>query len=426
MLIAPAAAAHAQPGLPDCDAGEVATAGPERVELGRDLFYDPILSGNRTVACATCHHPEFATSDGVALSLGDGGIGLGPDRRVDPANVPEQRIPRNAQALFNLGYPEFSVMFHDGRVERLPNGMIRTPLGEIADDRPLAVLTAQAAFPVLSADEMAGHYTENEIAKAVRLGLIEGQGGAHDLLARRVAAIPAYRGRFAALGSDPVAYGDIAHALAVFMAFEWRADDSAFDRHICTGAPMPPAATRGMALFYGSAGCSTCHAGRFQTDHAFHAIALPQIGPGKAERFESHARDTGRMRVTGAAEDAYRFRTPSLRNVAHTAPYGHSGAYADLTSMIRHHADPLAALKAFDRTAVRLPRLDGAEDFRILASAEETDAIANANSLVPQALSEADVADIIAFLNALTDLNGIEGRLGVPETVPSGLPVPQP
>ncbi|MEO1495045.1 MAG: cytochrome-c peroxidase, partial [Pseudomonadota bacterium] len=196
MLIAPAAAAHAQPGLPDCDAGEVATAGPERVELGRDLFYDPILSGNRTVACATCHHPEFATSDGVALSLGDGGIGLGPDRRVDPANVPEQRIPRNAQALFNLGYPEFSVMFHDGRVERLPNGMIRTPLGEIADDRPLAVLTAQAAFPVLSADEMAGHYTENEIAKAVRLGLIEGQGGAHDLLARRVAAIPAYRGRF--------------------------------------------------------------------------------------------------------------------------------------------------------------------------------------------------------------------------------------
>ena len=70
-----------------------------------------------------------------------------------------------------------------------------------------------------------------------------------------------------------------------------------------------------------------CHSGQFQTDHHFHAIAMPQIGPGKAERFEQHQRDEGRMRVTGRRQDAYAFRTPSLRNVTHTAPYGFLGIY---------------------------------------------------------------------------------------------------
>ena len=124
--------------------------------LGRDLFYDPILSGNREVACVTCHHPDLGTGDGLALGIGDGGFGLGPKRQVDPDNVPEQRIPRNAQSLFNLGYSEFSVMFHDGRVEGLADGSIRTPLGNREPDRLLPVLTAQAMFPVLSPDRWPG------------------------------------------------------------------------------------------------------------------------------------------------------------------------------------------------------------------------------------------------------------------------------
>ena len=99
------------------------------VLLGRLLFYDPILSGNKTVSCATCHHPKFATSDGVSLGIGDGGIGLGPARRGDPNNLPEQRI-RHAPALFNLGATEFDTMFHDGQLQTDPSeksGM-RTPL----------------------------------------------------------------------------------------------------------------------------------------------------------------------------------------------------------------------------------------------------------------------------------------------------------
>ena len=73
------------------------------VRLGRDLFYDPILSGNRNISCATCHHPRFGTGDGLSLGLGEGAVGLGPDRHVTETNLPEQRIPRNAPALFNLG-----------------------------------------------------------------------------------------------------------------------------------------------------------------------------------------------------------------------------------------------------------------------------------------------------------------------------------
>ena len=79
LLAAPAVAMD----LPEADAVFPEPNGPQ-IELGRLLFYDPILSGNKTVSCATCHHPKHATSDGVSLGLGDGGIGLGPDRVVDP------------------------------------------------------------------------------------------------------------------------------------------------------------------------------------------------------------------------------------------------------------------------------------------------------------------------------------------------------
>ena len=68
--------------------------------LGQLLFYDPLLSGNKEVACATCHHPALGTGDGLSLSLGDGGKGFGLKRIVDPGNLPEQRVPRNAQPLF--------------------------------------------------------------------------------------------------------------------------------------------------------------------------------------------------------------------------------------------------------------------------------------------------------------------------------------
>ncbi len=397
------------------------------VKLGQLLFYDRILSGNRNISCADCHHPRFATSDGVSLGLGEGADGLGPDRTPSVDNPPEQRIPRNAPALFNLGAPEFAVMFHDGRLEvdaDRPSG-IRSPLEDEMVRGFDSVLAAQTMFPVLSADEMAGHYSENEVSRAVRQGLITGPDGAWALIATRVEDNDEYRALFDdVIGVDAaVMFTDVANALGAFIAAEWRADDSPFDRYLKGETSLEPAQARGMALFFGKAGCDACHSGLFQTDHRFHATAMPQIGPGKAARFESHNRDVGRMRVTGRAEDAYAFRTPSLRNVAKTAPYGHVGAYATLDAVVRHHLDPASALRSYNPGQAILPGEAAETDFSLMGDEVEVDRIAAANALAPMSLSDADIADIISFLHALTDETSLSGRLGIPKRVPSELPV---
>ena len=404
----------------------------EEAALGQLLFYDPILSGNRNIACATCHHPAFGTADGLALGLGEGGIGLGPDRHVDPNHPPQKRIPRNAPALFNLGAAEFTVMFHDGRLEAdatAPNG-IRTPLDGDMVMGFASVLSAQTMFPVLSRDEMAGDFNENEVGRAVRQGLITGKGGAWDIIAKRVANIPAYATAFQQTYShintpQDIAFTDISNAIAVFMAVEWRSDTSPFDQHLRQEAELDAKAHLGMELFYGAAKCAECHSGPFQTDHQFHAMAAPQIGPGKAATFETHTRDEGRFRVTGNPSDLYAFRTPSLRNVALTQPYGHAGAHANLREFVKDHLDPAAALARFDPENIQLPDFE-VEDFNVLKNPADKHAISAAVTRSPVTLSDTQIDEIMAFLNALTDSAAINGRMGVPESVPSGLPVPNP
>ncbi|KAB2884904.1 MAG: cytochrome-c peroxidase [Albidovulum sp.] len=402
----------------------------DEARLGRLLFYDPILSGNRNISCATCHHPRFATSDGLSLGLGEGGIGLGPERKPDPANLPEQRIPRNAPALFNLGAHEFTVMFHDGRIEvdpSRPSGL-RTPLEDEMVAGFASILSAQTMFPVLSPDEMAGHYQENDVSTAVREGIITPPGGAWDILSKRVAAIPAYRDMFSAAypeiaGGRPVGFTDISNAIAAFVAFEWRSDNSPFDVMQRGGGTLAPEAQAGMDLFFGKAACSGCHSGKFQTDHGFHAMGEPQLGPGKAERFERHSRDVGRMRVTNRPEDAFAFRTPSLRNVTATGPWGHAGAWSDLAAFLHHHADPSVGLSGYDRALALLPAIDLAKsDWAILDAPDEVHAI-EAAAPPGRPLSQVEVRQLIAFLDSLRDRAAIDGRLGVPEAVPSGLPV---
>ena len=402
---------------------------PARVQLGQLLFFDPILSGNRNISCGTCHHPRFGTSDGMSLSIGEGGVGLGPDRRVDPDNPPEDRMPRNAPALWNVGATEFNAFFHDGRSEADPQkpGGIRTPLGADMVVGFDSVLSAQAMFPVLANDEMAGHYSENDVSQAVRLGHLSVKGGAWDKIAARVEAIPEYRRAFDSVLEDqrPIKFTDIANVIADFTRVEWRADDSPFDRAMLGGPPLSTEAARGQDLFYGEAGCSSCHSGWLQTDHSYHAIAMPQIGPGKAAPFETHARDTGRMRVTGEQSDEYKFLTPSLRNVAQTGPYGHNGAFASLEAVVRHHLDPVASLYAYDPSQVVFHEIESADDWRVLSDSEELARITAANELMPIALGDDDVSDLLAFLHSLTDTGAAMGRLGVPAKVPSGLPVDQ-
>lgn len=404
---------------------------PALAAIGRDLYFDRILSGNRNISCATCHHPRFGTSDGVSLGIGEGGIGLGPERRIDPDNPPEQRIGRNAPALFNLGAYAFTHLFHDGRLEEdpdLPSG-IRTPLGEDMAQGFDGILAAQTMFPVLAPDEMSGHYGENEISKAVRQGLITVPGGAWDLLTARVAAIPNYRDAFALAlpetdAAQALAFTDIANALEAFIALEFRADNSPFDRHLRGEEALTGSALAGLELFYGKAGCAICHSGPFQTDHTFHAVAMPQIGPGRTARFETHSRDDGRLRVTGDPADAFRFRTPSLRNVALTAPYGHAGAYSDLRDAVRHMADPPSGLASWNPDMAILPEMPASkDDFATMNDPAQRTALLDANEARPVALSDAEIDALVAFLDALTDPSSLPERAMVPDAVPSGLPV---
>lgn len=400
----------------------------ESAALGQLLYYDPILSGNRNISCATCHHPTLGSGDGVSLSIGEGGEGLGPIRAAVAGNEPKGRIPRNAPAVYNRGALEFTNLFHDGRVEvdeDAPHG-IRMPAGNELE-RPLPdALTAQALLPMLSHDEMAGQPGENEIADLVDAGKISGPDGAWAALAARIEAIPEYRARFDWIigPGEAIHITDIARAIGDFEAFEFRATTSAYDRYVSGDAnAMSDAEKRGAKLFFGKAECSTCHAGPFFTDHGFHSIGVPQFGPGK-EGVTLKQADLGRGAITGDDEDNYRFRTPSLRNVALTAPYGHTGAYPTLEAMVRHHLDPIRSLVNYDSSQAILHKVDLEEsDWIVSGDNAELLRIAQAIEIVPVKLTEDDIGDLVAFLGALTDPGSIHGRMGVPARVPSGLPV---
>ncbi|MCX7565350.1 cytochrome-c peroxidase [Sulfitobacter sp. F26169L] len=395
---------------------------PELIELGRDLFFDPILSGNKNIASATCHHPSLGTSDAMSLAIGEGGFGLGANRRVDARNTPHARIPRNAPALFNLGAREFSVMFHDGRTAKDRHAMfgIRMPQGRTLERPVPSALAAQNILPILSPEEMAGNAGENPVADAVAAERIMGEGGAWDILTRRVEGITEYRTRFAAVGVDDLHISDIGTALSAFIGSEFRAIDSPFDRYLRGEDAMTEAQLEGMDLFYGKARCSTCHSGAFQTDHDFHAIGLPQFGPGK----NTHAAyaDTGHGMVTGEAEDMYRFRTPSLRNVMQTGPYGHNGAYSDLEDIVRHHLNAVKGLASYDRKKALLPRDLAVSDWEAMDDFEEVMRIAEAIEISDVSLEESEIDRIMSFLGALTDETAGKRGLGVPASVPSGLP----
>ncbi len=451
----------------DADYYDEGAPDPHKVELGRLLFFDKILSGNRNISCATCHHPTLGSGDGLALSIGEGGAGLG-EARV-PRDPMLGRVPRNAQPLFNVGAKSYASLFHDGRVEADPTGAFKsgfwTPAREQLPeglDNPLA---AQAMFPVLSHLEMAGHKGENPVATAAALDRLEGSDGAWDLLAERLRVIPDYVALFRKAfpeidAADGITFVHVANAIAAFETVAFRTDGSPFDAYLRTGdaTHFPTKARRGMTLFYGKAGCDACHAGKFQTDQRFHAIAMPQIGPGKghgrdtgywrATGFHDRLEDEGRYRVSFDPADMFRFRTPSLRNVTRTGPWGHSGTYATLGEVVRHHLDPVTALKDYRPEASPLPVLGGLIEQSGSASklvfaainparreafmrrdrwVQENDAlrtrIAAANELQPVPLSDGEIDDLLAFLETLTDPKSVDRPDLVPASVPSGLPV---
>ena len=433
------------PDLPD-PSYDFRTPSAAKVELGRMLMFDKVLSGNMNISCGTCHHSLADTGDGLSLPVGEGGKGLGVTRNVGfGADLIHERVPRNAPPVWNLGDNSFHTLFHDGRVttigaENFPSGC-KTPAGHNLPNTLENVLACQAMFPVTSATEMAGQQGENSIADAAAAGNLAGPGGVWEQLAHRLQAIPEYVEMFKAAfakgdnrvkKASDITYAHAANAISAFEGVAWRADNSPFDQFLRGDEnAMSNNAKEGMALVYGGDSnghaCAECHSGLYQTDLSFHAIAMPQIGSGRGSGPDGFE-DYGREQVTGNADDILKFRTPSLRNVALTAPYGHSGAYNTLRAVVEHHMDAVNALYEYNDNRQAIlpthPTLD-AENYRAMDDKDIVDFIAYHNELEPFTYSEQDIDRIMDFLNALTDTGTIDLRSDqdVVNGVPSGLPL---
>ncbi len=436
-------------GLPTADAkldGDVANAlsianvdpiplppaqDPDLVTLGRALFYDKILSGNQNISCASCHHPMAATGDGLPVSLGEGGFGLGANRSQGTGHL----IPRNAPHIFNGGVEGVDTMFWDSRVRHDPvTGELTTPEPGLNGATPTladhaaqltSALDAQAMFPVTSHEEMRGQPGTNPIADAssneevwsllmARLvgtsnGTVGGIQGYRDLF---TAAYPTV-GNF-----DDFNFGHAARAMAAFERHQWTALETPFDRYVAgdMGA-LSSAAKRGIVVFCDKARCAECHNGPLLSDFQHHALAVPQVGPGKVEASE----DRGLALQSGLTSDNYKFRTPQLRNVALTGPWMHDGAFTTLEDAVRHHLDPLASLASYDPSQLAEP-FDATHDTDAGRNAARGAALSPILA-TPVTLTDAEFADLMAFLHALTDPSSLNLLPEIPKSVPSGLPV---
>lgn len=251
----------------------------DAVALGRKLFYDKRLSSDESVACATCHNPLLAFTDGQKQSRGVGGkIGT-----------------RNAPSLINAAYAPFQ--FWDGRAPSLEE---------------------QAAGPIANPIEM---------------------NQTHEICVSKLEAYPAYKAQFQkAFGPGPVTIGKVENALASFER-TLISGNSPFDRYQFGGDQhaLSPSAIRGLAIFRdkNKGNCATCHTigekDALFTDGKFHNI-------GVSVNAEGELTDLGRYDVTKIDTDKGAFRTPTLRNIAKSAPYMHDGSLKTLKAVVDFYA----------------------------------------------------------------------------------------
>ncbi|MEL6697578.1 MAG: cytochrome c peroxidase [Bacteroidota bacterium] len=258
-----------------------------KVQLGRQLFYDPILSMDNTVSCASCHPQEHAFSDPRRISVGVGGkTGI----------LPEQR--RNAPALFNLMYHDF--LFWDGRIE--------DPFGTLEH------MEAQIRLPIEDPNEM---------------------GSSFKLVMERLNDHPEYPKLFLQAFDDTITELRIMQAIASFervlLSYSSKYDrfvEAGFDSTVLTSAEY-----RGFKLFFDEVPgrkhpeCFHCHGGFNFDDPAgtFRNNGLDRNGG---------ILDAGRFQVTANTFDFGKFKVPSLRNVSFTAPYMHDGRFETLDEVL--------------------------------------------------------------------------------------------
>ncbi len=426
---------------------------PAKWELGRALFFDPVLGGNRDVSCATCHHPDTATADGRARAVGTLSYVDG-DRRLPVGfrlvevaegekvltgfkrgGAPHGFTPRNSPDLFNRGDPAWTTMFWDSRAHRKEDGGFAVNAMRIAKSPGLYqvvmppqvenLLAAQAMMPVLSDDEMRGAKGETGITgETNEVGQILGQNEEEiwAALMDRLLGIPGYRDLFVkAYPETPVDSLHFAHAANAIAAFEIDAFtllDSPFDRFLAgDDAALGETERQGAELFYTKARCAACHSGKLFTDQLAHNIGIIPIGPGPDP---VEIVDFGIAHRSNAGLDQkYAFRTPPLRNVALTAPYMHNGAYTTLEAAVLHHLNPERSLDQYDASQLE-PEFRGAVHDEELVRRDVKRTLSKTLRPLPR-LDDREIDLLLAFLHSLTAPSA--SRLGhlEPESVPSGL-----
>ncbi len=263
---------------------------PQKVELGKTLFFDPRLAGDSSISCSKCHDPAKGFSNGTQLSEA----------------YPGTKHWRSVPTVLNAAYA--SSLFWDGRSPSLED---------------------QAKGPVQAPIEM-------------------NQNPGH--LVEKLKQIPYYKSMFNTVFQSDVTFDNIARAIA---AFERTivSHNVPFDRYLegDTGA-LDGEQIRGLELFMGKANCVACHHGALLDDTLFHATGVPEIEPltGDSDRIATRhffAKDAGyanyridadygRELITKSADDRFKFKTPSLREVLDTAPYMHNGAFLTLEEVI--------------------------------------------------------------------------------------------
>jgi parallel beta-helix repeat protein len=258
---------------------------PERVALGRLLYFDPILSGGNDVSCATCHHPDLGLTDGRGLSMGKGGKGLGPERAGGKV------VRRGAPTVWNAAFNHRQ--FWDGRASDLED---------------------QARFPITSPDEMAQDPDE---------------------LVREFGKIPEYARLFdAAYGGKDGSAVTFANTTGAVAAFERTlvSDASPFDRYrMGDTTALDAQERRGLTLFRSlKTRCFECHGFPTLANPDFKVIGVPDLA--------GQEKDRGRAEAGGGPAYERAFKVPTLRNVALTAPYMHNGRYGTLEEVLAFYA----------------------------------------------------------------------------------------
>jgi len=240
---------------------------------------------------------------------------------------------------------------------------------------------------------------------------------------KRLAAIPEYRGLFeAAYPGTKFSEMTIAHAsnaIAGFIVDRLTFDDTPWDRFLAGRDDALTTAQLDGAQTFLTLKCSICHNGSTFSDEQFHDVAVAQIGPGEGDG-ASRRDDFGRMRVTGASSDRYRFRTTPLRNVELTGPYGHDGAITSLRAFVEHYSESDKHLLQYDplqvESALRGTVLDNAAEI-----------LSQRDTLLDGVVFSSTIAEkLMQYMSALTDARARDLSRVVPVRVPSGLPVDRP